>query len=105
MKRFFFVAIVMATVCGLKAAQVGEVAARQVADKFFSSHSSRFMASGAPSDLRLAYTARDRQFYVFDRSGHGGFVMVAGDDRLPQVLGYGDKGDFSEPDLPPAVQY
>lgn len=103
MKRFYFViAIVMATVCGLMAAQVGEADARNVADKFFQSHCSRLMAPSSQPGTRLAYRARDNRFYIFDRGGDGGFVMVAGDDRLPQVLGYGDKGDFSAPDLPPA---
>ena len=95
----------MATVCSLQAAQVGEAAARQVANKFFMANSSRLMAPAAQSALRLAYTAEDNHFYVFDRGSHGGFVVVAGDDRLPQVLGYGAEGDFSASTLPPSVQY
>lgn len=95
----------MATVCGLQAAQVGESEARQVANRFFSAHSSLFRASASQSALRLAYTAENERFYVFDHGLNGGFVVVAGDDRLPQVLGYGNEGDFSSGSLPPAVQY
>ena len=106
MKRILFVvAIAMATFCGLHAAQVSEAAARQVADKFFSAHSSQLMAPAAQSSMRLAYKAQDNHFYVFDRGSHGGFVVVAGDDRLPQVLGYGAEGDFSTNTLPPSVKY
>ena len=106
MKRILFVvAIAMATFYGLHAAQVSEAAARQVADKFFSAHSSQLMAPAAQSSMRLAYKAQDNHFYVFDRGSHGGFVVVAGDDRLPQVLGYGAEGDFSANTLPPSVQY
>ena len=106
MKRLLFIlAITMATVCGLQAAQINEADARQVADQFFTAKSSRFKApTGSPAATRLAYTAEQGRFYVFDRGEHGAFVIVAGDDRLPQVLGYGDKGDFSAT-LPPTVQY
>ena len=106
MKRLLLlVAFMMAMVCGLHAAQVGEVAARQVADKFFSAHSTLFRTSASQSSMRLAYTAEDNHFYVFDRGSHGGFVVVAGDDRLPQVLGYGAEGDFLANTLPSSVKY
>ena len=106
MKRFLLLlAITMATVCSLQAAHVSETAARQVADKFLSSRLHKSPAHGSPSTLRLAYRAENERFYIYDRGTNGGFVVVAGDDRLPQVLGYGDKGDFTTTALPPAVQY
>ena len=100
----FFV-IAFAMVYSLQAAQVAESAARQIAYKFFSEKSSRFTARPGQSAVRLAYTAECNRFYVYDRGSSGGFVIVAGDDRLPQVLGYGAEGDFSSSALPTAVQY
>lgn len=106
MNRFLsFFVIVMSMACSLQAAHVGEASARHVADQFFSARASRFTAPSGPSAIRLAYTAERERFYVFERGNHGGFVIVAGDDRLPQVLGYGDDGDFSANSLPPSVQY
>ncbi len=106
MKRLFLIlAIAVATVCNLQAGQIDEAAARHLADQFFSARSARFTASAGQTATRLAYTAEQGRFYVFDRSNHGGFVVVAGDDRLPQVLGYGETGDFSSAVLPDAVQY
>jgi len=106
MKRLLFtLAIAMATFNSLQAASINEAEARQVADKFFSAHPSRMMTSSAQLGVRLAYTAERGRFYVYDRGRNGGFVVVAGDDRLPQVLGYGDRGDFSTPVLPSSVQY
>ena len=106
MKRLLFVlcATLMA-VCCMQAGQVSESDARQVANRFFSQTASRFTSPSAPSATRLAFTAERNRFYVYDRGTLGGFVIVAGDDRLPQVLGYGNAGDFSAPSLPPAVQY
>ena len=106
MKRILFLlAITLATVSGIQAAHVSETAARQVADKFFSAKSLKSSAQGRHATLRLAYIAEQERFYVYDRGVHGGFVVIAGDDRLPQVLGYGEKGDFTVSALPPAVQY
>lgn len=107
MKRLLLIlAITMATVSGLKAAQINEADARLVADQFFTAKSSRLMApAGGATTTRLAYTAEQGRFYVFERSERGAFVIVAGDDRLPQVLGYGEKGDFTASALPPSVKY
>lgn len=106
MKRIlFFIAIMAAMACNVQAALVHETEARQVASQFFSAKSSRFLAPATQSTIRLAYTAKNKRFYVFSRGEHGPFVVVSGDDRLPQVLGYGNSGDFSAPNLPPAVQY
>ena len=106
MKRLLFIlAIAMATFYSLQAASINEAEARQVADKFFSVHSSRMMAPAAQPGVHLAYTAERGRFYVYDRGRNGGFVVVAGDDRLPQVLGFGDRGDFSTSALPSSVQY
>ena len=106
MKRLIiFLTISLAAVCGMQATQVSETEARQVADKFFSAKSSLFKARQGQSVTRLAYTADNGRFYVYDRSQNGGFVVVAGDDRLPQVLGYGEKGDFSASNLPSSLRY
>ena len=106
MKRLFFTLyVVLTAVCCLQAGQLSETDARQVANRFFSQQSSRFTAQSGLSATRLAYTAEHNRFYVFDRGSRGGYVIVAGDDRLPQVLGYGDTGDFSVPALPSSVRY
>ena len=104
MKRIlFFLAIAMAMVGSAQAAQVSVTDARQVADQFFRAKSTRLSAPSSQSTTRLAYTADHERFFVFDRGVHSGFVVVAGDDRLPQVLGYGM--DFSADKMPPAMRY
>ena len=106
MKRIFFIlAITMATVFNLQAGKVDETSARQVADNFFKGRPSRMLAPSGQSATRLAYTAEQERFYVFDRGARGGFVVVAGDDRLPQVLGYGDVDEFSVDNMPPSMKY
>ena len=106
MKRLLFLfAITVVMVCNVQAALVSETQALQVATQFLSAKHSRMSAPAGRSAIRLAYTAENERFYIFSRGQQGPFVVVAGDDRLPQVLGYGDEGDFSRSDLPPAVKY
>ena len=40
-------------------------------------------------------------YYIFSRGEGRGFVIVSGDDCLPEVLGYTEQGDFDEDALPP----
>ena len=75
-----------------------------------------FMASKAmPStNLRTAYkaprlgetsTTSQASYYVFNSEVKGqGYVIVAGDDRAPAVLGYSDHGTFDNNDVPEALQ-
>jgi len=103
MKRILLLAITLATVCAVQAQRVSESAARQTAAQFFAEKSSRSSAPGSLS-LRLAYTAQDSHFYIFNRGEQDGFVIVAGDERLPQVLGYGNTGAFTSSDIPLPMQ-
>ena len=41
--------------------------------------------------------------YVFSRGENAGFVIVAGDDCAPSILGLVDKGDYDETKFPPAL--
>ena len=40
-------------------------------------------------------------YYIFSRGENQGFVIVSGDDCLPEILGYTESGDFDEESLPP----
>lgn len=39
-------------------------------------------------------------YYVFNAEGDNGYVIVSGDDRTPEILGYVDKGSFNEEIIP-----
>ena len=105
MKRLLFLlTFTMAAVSMMQAGPVNASHARQVANQFFNAKTSRFMASANQTALQLAYTAEAERFYIFDRREGPGFVIVAGDDRLPQVLGYSTTGTFDSDNLPLAMQ-
>lgn len=43
-------------------------------------------------------------YYIFSRGQGKGFVIVSGDDCLPQILGYTESGDYDEANMPPALK-
>ena len=90
------------------AKSINENQARRIAESFMTSH--RMPATGlklaqkAPQ-LNAPSQAGNAAYYVFN-SGQtqGGYVIVAGDDRAPAVLGYSDKGAFDTEAIPEAMQ-
>ncbi len=88
------------------AAPVNENQARNIAASFMANHSMR------STSLRMAHKAPmvktagadNAAYYVFT-GNQGGYVIVAGDDRAPAVLGYSDKGTFDSQNMPEAMQY
>lgn len=54
----------------------------------------------AKKKLSATYEATS-PYYIYSRGEGRGFVIVSGDDALPEVLGYTESGDFDENDLPP----
>ncbi|BEG98863.1 hypothetical protein BSYN_11280 [Bacteroides sedimenti] len=65
--------------------------------------------------LKLVYTCADRiatrssdrnvYYYVFNIGENNGFVIVSGDDRAKDILGYSDGGSFDINFLPPNFVY
>jgi len=63
------------------------------------------------STLKLAYTCTDgistrstsdkAFYYIFNRGENNGFIIVSGDDRAKDILGYSDVGKFDINSLPP----
>ena len=39
-------------------------------------------------------------YYVFSNAEAKGFVIVSGDDRFPEIVGYSDQGTYDEAQLP-----
>lgn len=43
-------------------------------------------------------------YYVFNNEGGNGFTIVSGDDLMPEIVGYSDRGLFSEENMPENVK-
>ncbi len=60
----------------------------------------------------MPQTARSRDhskvkndYYVFNAEKNGGFVIVAGDDNMKDILGYSEKGNLNLAELPDNVKW
>lgn len=100
MRQKHILVILLAFVASvLQAAQVNKNDALQKAERFVAGRqaAARGAAAQTPS-LQAAYDSN--YFYVFNIGGDGGFVIVSGDDRTPEILGYSDAGTFDAQNIP-----
>lgn len=103
------------------AAPISQERALKIAETFLLSSSTR----SASTELIPAYIGGDENgifmnqtrsisttnnssptFYVFNREGDNGFIIVSGDDRLSPIIGYADEGHFatSKEELPEHIE-
>lgn len=55
--------------------------------------------------LRTPFDIVDSTATYYAVNVHEGFVLVGADDRLPEVIGYGDTGRFDADNIAPALRY
>ena len=70
---------------------------------------SRFMAGKTLSSMTVAHTHQSPAascvpYYVFNAQNRQGYVIVAGDDRVPAILGYSSAGSIDPDEMPPAMR-
>jgi len=88
------------------AAPVAPEKAQQLASQFMQTHragvkvqaypisrSAKMMANGKASVTQANY-------YIFNTTGNQGYVIVSGDDRTTQILGFTDSGSFDPNNMP-----
>lgn len=80
--------------------------ALNIANSFLKGHTaSGSLRAPALADIKLVHVEASKQvngandFYAFNING-GGFIIVSGEDRAAQVLGYSDKGQLDFNNLP-----
>ena len=83
----------------MSAQQVTKEVALQKAKKFFNQSDvvSRRAARKAP---QFTLANNRNEFYVFNDEANGGYVVVSGDERMPDVLGYSYTGHFDAETIP-----
>ena len=99
------------TALGASAGNISANAARTVASNFIHQQTAKgsFRSHVALNDIKLVHAEASsvvtnaNDYYAFNITG-GGFVIIAGEDRAPQVLGYSDKGQFDFNRLPYGLQ-
>ena len=108
MKKLSLLLVVLFTLTVAEARPISEQEAWQKAYQFFGNVGLKRMNKAKARtplkkpELTLA-VSRD-EFYVFNDEANGGYVIVSGDERLPNFLGYSYEGHFNADDIPCNVQ-
>ena len=103
------IAALVMTALNANAGNVDVTAARAVANQFIHQQNAKGFFNAHSTDLVLAHTevtnaaTGANAYYAFNLKG-GGFIIIAGEDRAPQVLGYSDNGHLDFNKLPYGLQ-
>ena len=105
-KQLLLLSVLSVSMLIAEAGQVNEQQARQKAASFFAKNSkARGVQTGmsrAPLSLNIASaveSVNDAPLYAFNLDG-GGFVIVSGDDRTAEILGFSEKGRLDMNTMP-----
>ena len=87
---------------------ISEGVAREKAVRFMASKKSGSSAArsaqrfGGSATVGVSLTVVDNQeaYYVFNIDSSNGYVIVSGDDRMPDVLGYSYRGSYNRASIP-----
>lgn len=106
MKKISFLSALLALSTVVFAAPVGRQQAQQKAVAFLEKQNKSVqLSSSAPFRAKSATLAvEDSPYYIFNTEGNKGFVIVSGDDRAEEILGYSDTGSFDPENIPDGLQ-
>ena len=97
-RSIMLVALLLGCVLSLSAQQVTQEAALKKAEQFLGKASLSRRAPQKTPQLTLANN-RD-EFYVFNDKANGGYVIVSGEERMPDVLAYSYDSRFDADNIP-----
>ncbi|GEM_PF-5710914 len=96
-------AIALSCGTGAFAAPISPQQAMEIAASFETPTTSVHRAPMKAAEMKLAYTASvegTNCYYIINSPASQGFTVVSADDRLPQILGYTDRGSFDPENIP-----
>ena len=103
MKRIVLTIILAAIVSfGVRAESVSKSDAFNIAQQYLLSKGKILSQSRIPyrSVRSVEGHPPSTYYYVFNAEGGNGYVIVSGDNRTPEILGYVDHGSFDEENIP-----
>lgn len=110
MRKLLLYFLLLTTSTLMSAQVITQDKAMEIASSFLSkSASAGIIKSPAQHQLSLAYAAKatptaEPCFYVFNQGKGSGYVIVAGDERAYDVLGYSDNGSFDINNMSPEAK-
>lgn len=100
-KRLVTILTILSTASAIWADPIDLAKAKRIATAYMSEGTT---PEAVTSEVKTRNTTTaNAPLYIFNRGNDQGFVIVSGDDCMPEILGYTEKGDFNPQELPPAL--
>ena len=97
-KKFFTLCAFVLMGLSASADPITKAKALQIAQEYLvPGHTMSLVAEAKP---RKAMANVSAPYYIISRGENQGFVIVSGDDCLPEILGYTEEGDYDENNVP-----
>lgn len=104
MKKIFLSLFFCCVACVVLADPVGPARALKMASPYLKNAPMEIcFAPARYSKAKVEVKDSLAPYYIISRGDGEGFVIVSGDDCLPEIIGYTDSGDFVEEQMPPAL--
>jgi len=97
---FLTLLLLLLSICPLLAQQVTKEGALAKANKFMSQLTVAANNRAPRTAPELALASTNTEFYVFNDKTNGGYVVVSGEARMPDVLMYSYSGSYDEANVP-----
>ena len=101
MKKLLFLLLAFMATVAVNAEQVSRQQALQKAKQFMPGK----QFGEAKSFARGGSSTDQEPFYIFNTKGQNGYVIVSGDDRTTEILGYSKTGNLDIDQLPENLKY
>ena len=104
-KRILSSLILCCVVCLVSADPIGPTMALKIASSYLKEEVPMARVTPLRRGTTRAISEADSvaPLYIISRGENAGFVIVSGDNSLPEIIGYTDSGNFVEADMPPAL--
>ena len=103
-KELLLTAIAFVAVSSVSADPIDLAKAKTIASKLAADSEVELVTSASRSEAKLRTLSKEylntAPYYIFSRGENKGFIIVSGDDCLPEILGYTESGDFVEENMP-----
>ena len=104
MKKLLLTTVLAVATIVAMANPIGRSAAMQKAQDFMRGINPQAQLQAGASPRKAMGTNGSPAYYIFNAEGNQGYVIISGDDRSEEILGYADKGFIDVNNMPEALQ-
>ena len=105
MKKLLLTTVLAVATIGAMANPIGRTAAMQKAQDFMRGINPQAQLQAGATPRKAMGNNNSAPYYIFNAENNKGFVIVSGDDRSEEILGYADEGSLDPDNLPDGLQF